>query len=204
MNAYHRFALLLALAFALIVSLVPTAAVLRADNSQRPLQTHDFTDVPVAGKEFMEPFINAFYHQGVTTGCSQAPLMYCPEAGVTRGEMAVFMGRALGYRQAELDLINAEAYFKQTTAGSAYHGVVGSSVDGSGLYGTSTNGYGVYAASANATGLYAAGNGDVATDTLFDLELGGALGEIASQSMQLFSDSGFIFDLDNNNGENDT
>src|SRR5688572_1617125 len=94
MSQNHRLSMSWGLALAsLIILAVLTAARLHAAEDARPMQTHDFTDVPVAGKEFMEPFINAFYHQGVTTGCNQAPLQYCPETNVTRGEMAVFVGR---------------------------------------------------------------------------------------------------------------
>jgi serine protease len=53
-----------------------------------------FVDVPVAGKEWMEPWIVAFKQHGVTTGCNPSPLSYCPENQVTRAEMAVFLLRA--------------------------------------------------------------------------------------------------------------
>ncbi len=62
--------------------------------------SHLFADVPVSGKEWMEPWVNAFYFAGVTTGCGVNPLIYCPENQVTRAEMAVFLLRAkhgLGY-----------------------------------------------------------------------------------------------------------
>jgi len=53
-----------------------------------------FADVPVAGKEWMEPWIEQFYALEITTGCASGPLRYCPERGVTRAEMAVFLLRA--------------------------------------------------------------------------------------------------------------
>ncbi len=53
-----------------------------------------FSDVPVAGKEWMERWIDAFYAAGITTGCGIGPLRYCPENNVTRAEMAVFVLRA--------------------------------------------------------------------------------------------------------------
>ena len=53
-----------------------------------------FSDVPVAGKEWMEPWIEQFYNIGLTTGCAASPLRYCPERGVTRAEMVVFLLRA--------------------------------------------------------------------------------------------------------------
>ncbi len=57
-------------------------------------QGHLFADVPVTGKEWMEPWIDAFYYAGATTGCGVGPLIYCPENNVTRAEMAVFLLRA--------------------------------------------------------------------------------------------------------------
>ena len=42
-----------------------------------------FADVPVPGKEWMEPWINAFYAHGITTGCGGNPLIYCPENNVS-------------------------------------------------------------------------------------------------------------------------
>ena len=52
-----------------------------------------FWDVPLPGKEWMEPWIVAFYNAGITTGCGASPLIYCPENNVTRAEMAVFVLR---------------------------------------------------------------------------------------------------------------
>ncbi|MFZ5819186.1 MAG: S-layer homology domain-containing protein, partial [Chloroflexota bacterium] len=36
-------------------------------------------------------FIEPLYYNGITGGCSTNPLMYCPDATVTRAEMAVFL-----------------------------------------------------------------------------------------------------------------
>ena len=68
--------------------------VLANQTVQNYATTSLFTDVPVLGKEWMEPWIVAFYQHGVTTGCGVAPLIYCPENQVTRAEMAVFLLRA--------------------------------------------------------------------------------------------------------------
>ncbi len=57
--------------------------------------SHVFADVPVSGKEWMEPWINAFYWAHITTGCGVGPLVYCPGNYVTRAEMAVFLLRAI-------------------------------------------------------------------------------------------------------------
>jgi hypothetical protein len=56
-----------------------------------------FTDVPYPGQPAsFQAFIEEFYNDGITTGCSTNPLKYCPQNNVTRGEMAVFIERALG------------------------------------------------------------------------------------------------------------
>ncbi len=60
-----------------------------------PAPTGVFGDVPVAGKEWMQAWIEDFYAHGITTGCGAAPLIYCPERQVTRAEMAVFLTRAI-------------------------------------------------------------------------------------------------------------
>jgi hypothetical protein len=60
-----------------------------------PAATHTFADVPVAGKEWMEPWVDQFYLEGITTGCGTGPLIYCPESSTTRAAMAVFILRAL-------------------------------------------------------------------------------------------------------------
>ncbi|MEO8356949.1 MAG: S8 family serine peptidase [Chloroflexota bacterium] len=64
--------------------------------SPTPNPTGMFTDLPYPGLEFFTPFIEEFYNDGITTGCTMNPLKYCPQNYVTRGEMAVFIERALG------------------------------------------------------------------------------------------------------------
>ncbi len=59
-----------------------------------PIQTHIFSDLPIAGQEWMQPWIEEFYEEGVTTGCGVSPLIYCPQSEVTREAMAVFLLRA--------------------------------------------------------------------------------------------------------------
>lgn len=43
-----------------------------------------------------EAAIHTIYEAGITVGCSQSPLRYCPEEPVTRAQMATFLVRALG------------------------------------------------------------------------------------------------------------
>jgi Regulator of chromosome condensation (RCC1) repeat len=52
-----------------------------------------FIDVP--NGYWAETAIYKIYNAGITKGCSQIPLMYCPEGTVTRTQMAVFLGRAI-------------------------------------------------------------------------------------------------------------
>ncbi len=59
-----------------------------------PNVTGIFADMPVTGKEWMEPWVDEFYNEGITTGCAVSPLRYCPTNDVTRAEMAVFIDRA--------------------------------------------------------------------------------------------------------------
>jgi len=60
-----------------------------------PAARHFFSDLPVAGKEWQEAWVDEFYTQGITTGCGTSPLRYCPENNVTRAAMAVFILRTL-------------------------------------------------------------------------------------------------------------
>src|SRR5262249_42709429 len=48
-----------------------------------------FSDVPPDHPFFS--FIEAIARAGITSGCSTSPPLYCPDAGVTRGQMAVFL-----------------------------------------------------------------------------------------------------------------
>jgi hypothetical protein len=56
--------------------------------------TATFADVPV-GHPFHR-FVEALHAAGITGGCGGTPPNYCPDAPVTRGQMAVFLAGALG------------------------------------------------------------------------------------------------------------
>jgi hypothetical protein len=58
--------------------------------------TATFNDVPSSDPAFQ--FIEAFAKAGITAGCSAAPPLYCPDAPLTRRQMAVFFAKALGLR----------------------------------------------------------------------------------------------------------
>jgi hypothetical protein len=59
--------------------------------------TPNFADVPtdVEGNGQAFPFIQRSYEEHATNGCGTDPLIYCPDALVTRGEMASFIMRGL-------------------------------------------------------------------------------------------------------------
>jgi hypothetical protein len=52
-----------------------------------------FADVPFT--HWANTFVERLYLSKITGGCTIAPLTYCPEAGVTRGQMAVFLLRSM-------------------------------------------------------------------------------------------------------------
>ncbi len=62
--------------------------------SPSPSPTGMFADVPYPGLEGFTPFIEESYNDGITSGCSFSPLMFCPQINVLRTEMAVFIQRA--------------------------------------------------------------------------------------------------------------
>jgi hypothetical protein len=51
-----------------------------------------FDDVPVS--HWAADWIEQFYNDGITSGCSNTPMLYCPDSTVTRAQMAVFLLRA--------------------------------------------------------------------------------------------------------------
>jgi len=57
-----------------------------------PPATATFSDVPTTDGRFR--FVEALVASGVTAGCGGG--LYCPDAAVTRGQMAVFLAAALG------------------------------------------------------------------------------------------------------------
>jgi S-layer homology domain len=53
-----------------------------------------FTDVPTSHPFFQ--YIEALADSGITGGCNATPPLYCPGSPLTRGQMAVFLAKALG------------------------------------------------------------------------------------------------------------
>jgi hypothetical protein len=56
--------------------------------------TPTFTDVPKTNSAY--GYIERIYQLGITGGCSTSPMRYCPDAPVSRYQMAVFLCRATG------------------------------------------------------------------------------------------------------------
>ncbi|HYX19613.1 MAG TPA: S-layer homology domain-containing protein [Thermoanaerobaculia bacterium] len=52
----------------------------------------DFADVPASNPQYQ--FIEALFHAGITAGCGGGN--YCPGNPLTRGQMAVYLAKALG------------------------------------------------------------------------------------------------------------
>jgi S-layer homology domain len=53
-----------------------------------------FNDVPTSHPLFQ--YIEALRASGITGGCQASPPLYCPDHPVTRGQIAVFLAKALG------------------------------------------------------------------------------------------------------------
>ena len=66
------------------------------NNEPPPTSTSRFVDVTNAA--WWAPHTEHLYQLGVTKGCQTDPPAYCPEANVTRAQMASFLVRAFGYQ----------------------------------------------------------------------------------------------------------
>jgi hypothetical protein len=58
-----------------------------------PVATGVFADVPVSDQ--FAPWIERLAAEGITSGCSTSPRLYCPGDSVTRAQMAVFLLRGM-------------------------------------------------------------------------------------------------------------
>src|SRR5205807_2392211 len=64
----------------------------RLDTSSPPA-TPSFQDVPTT--HWAYPAIEAIKAANFTAGCSASPPLFCPDASLTRGQLAVFAARGL-------------------------------------------------------------------------------------------------------------
>ncbi|TAK34319.1 MAG: hypothetical protein EPO21_10250 [Chloroflexota bacterium] len=66
-----------------------------ADPAHLPAYRGLFADVPSGA--WYARYVEHLYDHGITAGCAAGPLRYCPDAAVTRAEMAAFVLRALNH-----------------------------------------------------------------------------------------------------------
>lgn len=62
---------------------------------EAPPATGIFADVPVS--HWAGSWIEQLYNEGITSGCADSPLRFCPEDAVTREQMAAFLARTFGW-----------------------------------------------------------------------------------------------------------
>jgi hypothetical protein len=79
-----------------------------------------FTDVPEGA--FADTFINSIFYSGITAGCGAGN--YCPDAPVTRAQMAVFLETSLGTTTAPACNGGIFADVNATSVGPAFCGFV--------------------------------------------------------------------------------
>jgi hypothetical protein len=83
----------------------PTRTITRAEMAvflERGIRGSTYTPPAASGSVFVDvpsghwaaAWIEQLYADGITGGCSAAPLAYCPDQPVTRAQMAVFLLRA--------------------------------------------------------------------------------------------------------------
>lgn len=81
------------LGLVVLLSLSTAVPVFAETNASHAAVPNQFVDVPQ--NHWAVAWINQLYTEGVTGGCSTAPLRYCPDAVVTRAQMAVFLVRVI-------------------------------------------------------------------------------------------------------------
>ncbi len=69
-----------------------TASSVFSANMPVTVERMTFGDVPPTYWAWQ--YVETLHARGITTGCSASPLLYCPGAGVSRAQMAVFLVRA--------------------------------------------------------------------------------------------------------------
>ncbi len=127
-----------------------------------PACTGVFTDVTCPGG-FAVNWIEQFYADGITSGCSAAPLEYCPDNPVTRAQMAVFVERAMrgtgvwspgdrgsGNTGLGFDALLNESTFTEGETALGFHALYAESFANSGTpYTPANTAVGIYALAGN-------------------------------------------------------
>jgi len=86
-------------------------AVIYTDNTT-------FDDVTKSSSQW--PYVEAMSREGITSGCSTTPPLYCPASSVTRAQMAVFICRAAGWAPYD----KPTATFADVPQSASYYGYV--------------------------------------------------------------------------------
>ena len=97
---------MLGLVVALLLSIVPAAGAQTSDDSSQgqTIEVQAFNDT--AGSVFRNA-IDQLAARGITQGCNPpANTRFCPNAPVTRGEMAIFLARAFALPAGQADYFN--------------------------------------------------------------------------------------------------
>ena len=81
-----------------------------------------FGDVP--NHHFAVKQIEAVFGAGITGGCSTSPLLFCPDATITRGQMAVFIETSLGAVTPPACTGTVFSDVNATTVGGAFCGFI--------------------------------------------------------------------------------
>jgi uncharacterized repeat protein (TIGR01451 family) len=78
------------------------------------------TFADVAADHLFFTFIDALFRAGITGGCGTAPPRYCPDAAVTRGQMAVFLLRGIAWPGAANPPAPSGTVFADVTVGHQF------------------------------------------------------------------------------------
>jgi hypothetical protein len=77
-----------------------------------------FEDVPPT--HWAYEFVNILYNNKITSGCSKQPFNYCPNSGVTRGQMAVFIQTSIRKENPGFDYGPSQGIFSDVQPGSSF------------------------------------------------------------------------------------
>ena len=80
-------------------------------STSNPPATPTFGDVPATHPQFKE--IEALRMEGITAGCSDSPLLYCPDSATTRAQMAILLVRAM---RGNTSRVSQTPYFEDVPA----------------------------------------------------------------------------------------
>jgi len=102
------------------------AFLVRAMGEEGSLPSYQgyFADVPPG--LWYTPYVERLFELGITTGCRSGPAEYCPNEPVIRGQMTVFLLRAIGEQN---NLPPYQGYFKDVRLRHRYRGFIEGAYD---------------------------------------------------------------------------